>query len=527
MHGMANEAPARTGTRPPPWAAILLYVVVLALLAIPIASVVVPPLVDYPNHLARMHILATYANSPALQANYVVAWKLSPYLAMDVIIPQLAHVMSIYTAGRVFLYLCLLLFVTGTLAVYAVLDRRFSAWPAASALFAYSYVTSLGFVNYLFGVGIWLLAFAGWIVVSRRAISWRIVAGTLLSLAVFFCHFFAFFGYMLCVGAYEFGIWLETSGRRPATLLSRGVVAFCPFIPALTLFAIASQGQQGGITWYGAPLDKVIAVFSPMLFQATPYSVGILILLYFPLRKGLLGNLHLVPVMRVPLLAVGIAAIAMPHVLAGVWGVDFRLPVVWLFLLIASCSWSATSARASIAVSGFMLALLTVNVAMIVWAWQPIGRQFDEFRAALPAIPAGAAVIVFWDEAGMDPLMLHQPFAIYRHLGTLAVVERDAYVPFLFMNPMMPVATAPGRRNIDASVGYPIGLGQLTEAMDPVKSPAAFDGSDAMGEIDYLENWPAHFDYAVEFNFGARPALPPLLDRVASGSFFNIYRIER
>jgi hypothetical protein len=29
----------------------------LGLLALPIVSVVVPPLVDYPNHLARMHIL--------------------------------------------------------------------------------------------------------------------------------------------------------------------------------------------------------------------------------------------------------------------------------------------------------------------------------------------------------------------------------------------------------------------------------------------------------------------------------------
>ena len=39
------------------------------------------------------------------------------------------------------------------LAVHAVVHRRFSCWPAASALFAYCYVVSLGFVNYLVGVG--------------------------------------------------------------------------------------------------------------------------------------------------------------------------------------------------------------------------------------------------------------------------------------------------------------------------------------------------------------------------------------
>jgi hypothetical protein len=521
-----TEAP--TAVCHPHWRVITLYTVVLALLVVPIVSIVVPPLVDYPNHLARMHILAAYASSPALQANYVVAWKLSPYLAMDLIIPQLARFMSIYTAGRVFLYLCLLLFVLGTLALHATLHRRFSPWPAASALFAYSYVASLGFVNYLFGVDIWLLAFAGWIALARRTVRWRIAGGTLLSLAVFFCHYFAFFGYILCVGAYELGHWLQTEERRVAGLLRRGIVAFCPFIPSLIMFGIASRGQHGGDTWYGTPSDKFLTLFSPVLFQGVPYNLGILVaLLYIPLRKGLLGRVQLNPVMRLPLLLVGIAALVMPHVLAGVWGVDFRLPVVWVVLLIASCAWSSTSARATAAATGFLLAMLSVNLGMIVWAWRPIGQQFDEFRAALPAIPRGAKVIVFWDEVGTDPAMLHQPVSIYDHLATLAIVERDAYVPFLFKHAMMPVAAAPALRNIDTAVGNPILLHQLIEAMDPVKGPAMLGTLNNMGMINYWGNWPQHFEYAVELSFGARPELPPLLDRVASGTFFNIYRVAR
>ena len=201
-----RAVPSWTETRQGRWCTVALYGLVLGLLAVPIFSVVVPPLGDYANHLARMHILATYANSLALQANYVVAWKLAPYLAMDVIVPQLTHLMSIYTAGRVFLYLCLLLFVVGTAAVHAALFNKLSPWPAASALFAYSYLFCLGFVNHLFGVGIWLLAFAGWIVLSRGPARWRIAGGTVLSLAVFYSYFLAFFGYGLCVGAYELGV---------------------------------------------------------------------------------------------------------------------------------------------------------------------------------------------------------------------------------------------------------------------------------------------------------------------------------
>jgi hypothetical protein len=472
-----------------------LYVVVLALLAVPIVSVVVPPLVDYPNHLARMHILAAYAGSPELQQNYVVAWTLSPYLAMDLIVPKLAYVMSIYTSGRVFLYFCLLLFVLGTLAVHAVLHHRLSPWPAASALFAYSFVTSLGFVNYLFGIGIWLLAFAGWIVLSRGAVRWRIAGGTLLSLAVFFCHFFAFFGYMLCVGSYELGFWLQGSGRRPGELIRRSIVAFCPFIAPLIIFVMVSRAEHGGATWYGSPSDKIVALLSPILFQTVPYNLCILVaLLYLPWRHGLLGEVHLASAMRMPLLAVGVAAVAMPSVLMGVWGVDFRLPVVFVFLLVASCSWSGVSRRAAVCVTGFMVALLTIDIGMIVSAWRPIGHQFDEFRLALRAIPRGAQVIAFREVTGTNPLLLHQPASIYDNLVTLAIIERDAYVPSLFQNAMMPVAAAP--RSIGTAASSPVGLHQPNEGM-------------------------------VELGFGVQPAMPPQLKRVASGTFFNLYRIEQ
>lgn len=51
---------------------LLVVACVTGLAAMSLFSVLVPPLGDYPNHLARMHILATYAGSPELQANYII-----------------------------------------------------------------------------------------------------------------------------------------------------------------------------------------------------------------------------------------------------------------------------------------------------------------------------------------------------------------------------------------------------------------------------------------------------------------------
>ena len=503
------------------------YGIVCVLLAIPVFSVVVPPLVDYPNHLARMHILAAFNDSPALRANYVVAWKLAPYLAMDLIVPRLAGFMSIYTAGQVFLFFCLVQFVLGTAAVHAAVFRRLSPWPAASGLFAYSFVVSYGFVNYFFGIGVWLLAFAGWVVLSRRSVVWRILAGSVLSLAVFFSHFFAFFGYMLCVGAYELGVWLTARDRRFAALIGRGAVAFCPFIAPLIIFAAVSSGQEGGPTLYATPYGWMVAMLSPTMFPGAPVDLAMLaLLLIVPARRRLLGRLHMAPPMRVLSIVLGLVALAMPNTLEGVWGVDYRLPVVWLFLTIAGCSWIDVPSRVELPLAGFLVAVLAVNVGLIAWAWQPAGRQFDEFRNALNVIPRGARVIAFRDEDGIVPSLSHEPAALYDHLPTLAIIERDAYVPYLFKNPMMPVAAAPALRAVDTGVGKPIGLDAFRAGADPVRGAAMLGTLNVMGMRNYWGAWRQHYDYAVELSFGAHPVLPAGLRRVASGQIFNIYRIE-
>ena len=41
------------------------------------------PLIDYPNHLARMHILSALSRSAQLQNYYAIMWQPLPNLAMD------------------------------------------------------------------------------------------------------------------------------------------------------------------------------------------------------------------------------------------------------------------------------------------------------------------------------------------------------------------------------------------------------------------------------------------------------------
>lgn len=62
----------------------------LLVVSIPIWTNPVPPLSDYVNHLARMHVIAALGHDANLSRFYEVDWAPIPNLMMDLIVPVLA-----------------------------------------------------------------------------------------------------------------------------------------------------------------------------------------------------------------------------------------------------------------------------------------------------------------------------------------------------------------------------------------------------------------------------------------------------
>ena len=107
----------------PPGGALLLCV--CAALAVPLLVVDLPPLLDYPNHLARLFLLAGGLRDPVLARMYAVNWAVIPNLAIDLIGPPLIRVFGLYAAGKCLIALALLLPVLGSVAYSrAVFGRR-------------------------------------------------------------------------------------------------------------------------------------------------------------------------------------------------------------------------------------------------------------------------------------------------------------------------------------------------------------------------------------------------------------------
>src|ERR1700681_557493 len=83
---------------------IALFATLMAVSAVPLFLTELPPLLDYPNHLARMHLLPSLT-SPVLRTFYAVAWSPLPDLGMDGVVPFLALLMPLAWAGKVFVLL--------------------------------------------------------------------------------------------------------------------------------------------------------------------------------------------------------------------------------------------------------------------------------------------------------------------------------------------------------------------------------------------------------------------------------------
>jgi len=82
----------------------------------PVLSVEIPAMIDYVNHLARMHLLVDAAAGHANPA-YEIDWRLYPNLAEDIVVPALARLVSVETAARLFLLASQALAVSGAIAL--------------------------------------------------------------------------------------------------------------------------------------------------------------------------------------------------------------------------------------------------------------------------------------------------------------------------------------------------------------------------------------------------------------------------
>jgi hypothetical protein len=109
------------------------FALLMTLMTVPLFSTVLPPLFDYPNHLARLYLLMEGGN-----AFYTVQWEPLPNLAQDLIVPSLAVLMPLALASKLFLVMVFGLITGGAIWLNRVATGAWRVWPLLAFLLLYN-----------------------------------------------------------------------------------------------------------------------------------------------------------------------------------------------------------------------------------------------------------------------------------------------------------------------------------------------------------------------------------------------------
>ena len=508
-----GAAIARRGV--PAWP---LYLLSGALAASPLLWAKVPPLVDYPNYLARMAILA----APEHSQNYVLHWRLIPNLSMDLVVPPLAGLVGLETAGRLFIAATLVLLLAGTAALHRALYGRVGLWPLAALLFLYNKAFYYGFLNYLFALGVAILGFALWVRLRPRPLPARVALFALVATLIFCLHLFAFGIYGVLVASFEASnLWAARPISRRA--MARYAALFLQFFPALVLLVANGSGPTVAANEYGDIFDKLVALLAPMNFNSIAAYLAPLALLLAVIAwwRGALG---VAPHMGWPILTLLVLAVLMPNRLYGSWAADMRLPVALPFIVIGATE-PHLSRRwvAGIAVAG-ALGLFVLRIVAVSWSWREVDRQYDEFRTAAHGLPVGARLTVLQPAPSAarrplgdaPPALASLDTVVYRHMAELAIIDRDLFVPVSWQ--LAPAAVAPRNAGLFAAEARTMTVQGLIAGLR--------SGAPVSAGLPAWSDLLARYDFLLVLDFGDRAtAMPEILGVWAQGSFFTIYRI--
>lgn len=521
---------ARNIQQPAIWQAIALYTVMTAIVLYPVLTVKVPGLGDYLNHLARMHILSDIHRSEALAGFYQLHWQAIPYLAMDATFVVLNKISTIYVAGRIFISICIILPVLSVAMLHFAVHRRLSLVPAAAFLFCYNYLLSWGFLNYLCALGLAVMLFAGW-VASAGWPRWpRAALFCVLALGLYFSHLVAFGAYCLAVGAFELARAWRTGFHPWRAITADWLAAGLQAVPAIVFALSVDVGKPfvgPVLTSFGNLSTKLVALESPVLFFGGRADILAGFFALLALILGLLtGRLRLAPAIWPVALAVGAVAVCVPNWLFGTFGMDFRLPLLVVLLLIGATSTTERMGRVfGCALLGVFLALTALRSAGVATTLRGIDGQIAAVRQVVGAMPRGMRLLIV-DTSTNGQAGHFGPIRATAQVGMVAVIDRDAFVPFLFTG-LTAVRPALALQASSTPHGSPLRLSDLTDGLGRRDDPAGETG-DGAGRRIYWMGWETKFDYVLIQHFGSRStALPANLRLVSTSSVADLYKIER
>ena len=482
---------------------------VAALFLCSLAPALVAPLtgmVDYPDHLARIALLARAGGADA-NAYYLSAWAPLPNVALDALATPLARWIGPAAAVMLFYAAAQALVLSGALALEIAVKGAARLNPLIAAGCLFNAAFALGFLNFEFGIGLALWALAGWAALAPGRLGARATLALVAEPALYFSHLFALGAFGVVAGLI---ILARVLTKRRTLWGAAGDFAILA-APALLLEVLLDPGgaSAGGQWSFAGKVTTVLLSFNgadAMLARADALIALVAV-------AGLATARRLSLAREGSVVALGLAAlyVALPSTWRGGALVDLRALVVAMFVMPAYLDVRFAGRREAWVATLAALAFAAFNIGAAALHWRALAPDHSAMIASFAKLPPRAKVLVAYTGEGVFPEPL-------RHVATLAAGEGDAFVADLFAyRGQQPLVAAP--EVADLVIPEQADMPMPQALRDALKDPAA--------ARPYLRDWRNRFDalYVV----GPREAnpAPGVLIPLASGERFDLYGIAR
>jgi hypothetical protein len=498
----------------------LAAVALILISLIPFLLVDVPAVLDYPNHLARIFILAHPGDSE-LSRFYAPHWRVLPNLGFDLLGVALLKILPVHVGGRILLAISQIAPLLGVFVYARAVFGKLTLWPLAACLTAFNGIFFLGFMNFLLAIGLAFAAAGIWFALRRDGRDgWCLLFGSASSALLFLCHLFGVLLFALLIGCQEIAYSQKTSSKFSETRLRGLVFAAIALMPAVLLYFVSplSEHAAGVDGWDGK--HKLLGLFTSFMVPSTGLTVatgfavfGVLIL---RARQSIFA-----PGTKLALIILALLYVAAPITIKGGTLVDFRLSLMMGLLLFAGIDLHLTPSWKKWSLVALVL-LVGLRSFAIGQAWYDHRRDLADLRATLAYVPPGALVLAARGKnPETDPMTparnLPHVLRLDSHLPALLVIERKAFWSHMFANPSQQplVVRAPYDQ-----IAEPSGYAPLWEWLLPSPAP----GGEAT-KLPHLSRWPEQFDYVLLIDRPPALRVPGNFIPIHVGNYAALWRL--
>jgi hypothetical protein len=490
----------------------------LTALVAPILATPVPPLTDYPNHLARCYLLAFGQSDPVLSQMFSAHWRIIPNIAVDLLLPAMMHVFSPLTAGRIMLALCLLLPTTGTVALSYAYFRRRSFWQIAAGFAAFNALFLMGFMNFELAIGIALWGAAAWIHYREGHPAATVASGAVVATLAFFFHMFGFCFYALLIGSYELSVLVGNDFRtRPEirdVLRRVSLLAIALLAPVILYVSSPLQQVQDAAGWPHLA-QKAANFFGPFLDYSSPFDIltviPLIAFLIFCITKR---HARISAAALITFLILFAIYLVMPRSIKGTYFMDIRLPIMMGFMIFAGFMPKMFTPRQRMATGVLFAALFVARITFLTGVWIHSQRDVDDVRQAIESVTPGSKVLAadvvctdqpVWCASMPISRRLPELTPTYWHLASFVLLDRHAFWPNIFAeDTKQPIVIKEPYRDLQAVDSPPVNYTYLASGSGQIPPIV-------LKRFPFLTDWSQKFDYVLVLNADGAPNLDHFL----------------